>query len=195
MPRSRPETLACGRFIRLVQDDSWEYADRVTGTGVVAVVAVTSADQLVLTEQFRRPVGRKVIDLPAGLSGDIAGQEGEALVKAARRELFEETGFQARRWDYLFTGPSSPGMTTEMVAFFLARGAVRVAHGGGDESESIKVHVVPLARIHSWLTRKSTKKTCIDLKVFAGLGAMQNQQPKEGKGKVRRQNKEGAENE
>ena len=140
--------------------------------GVVAIVAVTENDELVLTEQFRRPVNKKVIDLPAGLSGDVAGQEGEEQVKAARRELMEETGFRARTMQFIATCPTTPGMVSEEISLFVARGVSRVAEGGGDESEDIKVHVVPLKKIRGWLARKATKKTSIDIKVFAALGIL-----------------------
>lgn len=172
MAKSKIEVLAKGRHLQLVNDGGWEYATRVQGTGVVAIVAVTSDNELVLTEQFRRPVNKKVIDLPAGLSGDIVGEEGEEHTRAAQRELFEETGYKARELKFIATCPTTPGMVSEEISLFLARDVKRVGAGGGDESEDIKVHVVPLDKIIAWLARKSTKKTCIDMKVYAALGIL-----------------------
>ncbi|MCA9080973.1 MAG: NUDIX hydrolase [Planctomycetaceae bacterium] len=172
MPRKRVETVAQGVHLALRRRDHWEFADRIRGSGVVAIVAVTQTRELILTEQYRPPVQKKVIDLPAGLSGDIAGAEQEPLLRAAKRELLEETGFTSRNWTMSFCGPSSAGMSTEMIQFFLARDCQRKTDGGGDESESIKVHVVPLDRIQRWLQRKSTSRTCIDPKVYAALGLL-----------------------
>ena len=97
---------------------------------VVAVVAVTTENELVLTEQYRRPVRKRVVDLPAGLVGDIDGEEDEAFELAAQRELLEETGYQGEKFEYVFSGPSSAGMSTEMVAFYTARDVRKVADGG-----------------------------------------------------------------
>ena len=55
-----------GRFLRVIQEGRWEYADRVKTSGAVAIVAVTEDARLVLTEQYRIPMGKRVIELPAG---------------------------------------------------------------------------------------------------------------------------------
>ena len=75
-----------------------------------------------------------MIDLPAGLAGDGPGTE--ELVTAARRELLEETGYDARRLTLLAHAPTSPGLTTEVVSFFRAAGLKKVAAGGGIEGET-----------------------------------------------------------
>jgi len=172
MNRKSARPLAVGKHLQLIDDGGWEYVDRAQGTGVVAIIAFTDDDELVLTEQYRRPVKKKVVDLAAGLAGDIEGAETESLELAAKRELLEETGYTAGLMTYLFTAPSSPGMTTEMVAYFLAGQLKRKDDGGGDESESIKVHTIPLKKIASWLNRKQTKRTCVDPKVYAALGVL-----------------------
>jgi len=172
MSRRKVTSIATGKHLQLLDDNGWEYADRVRGSGVVAVVAVTVDGDFILTEQYRRPVNMKVVDLAAGLSGDIAGEEDEALETAARRELLEETGYDCKTMDFVFTGPSSAGMTTEMISFYVTRDAYYVNDGGGDESEDIKVHVIPMGKLNSWLKRKDTKRTCIDPKVYAALGIL-----------------------
>jgi ADP-ribose pyrophosphatase len=103
--RSKPVVLGAGHWLRLVHVDGWEFVERVKATGVVAIVAVTPDGELILTEQFRRSVNGRVIDLPAGLAGD--GPESEELVTAARRELIEETGYDARRFTLLAHAPTS----------------------------------------------------------------------------------------
>ncbi|MEM7699899.1 MAG: NUDIX hydrolase, partial [Verrucomicrobiota bacterium] len=87
------ETLVSGRFIDLCRTArGWEYATRSNAKGCVAILAETDDKRVVLVEQFRPPVGKRVIELPAGLAGDIPLQEEEPLVVAAKRELKEETG-------------------------------------------------------------------------------------------------------
>ena len=89
------ETVAEGKFIRLVRKGTWEYVTRKGVCGIVAMVALTDDGKLVFVEQDRPPVGKRVVELPAGLAGDKAGEEDEALADAARRELLEETGYEA----------------------------------------------------------------------------------------------------
>ncbi len=160
--------LAEGRFVRMVEDGGWEWAERVKVAGVVAVAAVTPDRKLVLTEQYRRPVAARVVDLPAGLAGDVAGAEDEPLLTAAQRELMEETGYESARWELVTEGPSSPGMTNEMITFFFARSARRLGPGGGDGSEDIEVHVVPLDSLRPWLETKRAAGVLIDPKAYAG---------------------------
>jgi ADP-ribose pyrophosphatase len=127
-----PEVMAAGKYLRLVKRGHWEYADRHTCTGAVAIVAVTDERRLILVEQFRIPLMKNVLELPAGLVGDVSGEEHEDLATAARRELFEETGYEASELRWLVSGPSSAGLTSEVVDFFLATGLVRAHSGGGD---------------------------------------------------------------
>lgn len=163
------EILARGRFIQLVREDGWEFADRPGVTGIVTIVAVTDDGKLILTEQYRRPVGRRVIELPAGLAGDVPGSEAEELAAAAARELEEETGYRAERLEYLTAGPPSAGLSTEIVTFFSAVGLTKVGAGGGDQHEEIEVHEVPLATAEAWLAEQSNRGRLVDPKVYAGL--------------------------
>jgi ADP-ribose pyrophosphatase len=163
------QILAAGRFVRLVSDGGWEYAERVGSTGVVTIVAVTDEGRLLLAEQYRRPVGRRVIELPAGLAGDIDGAESEEFAAAARRELLEETGYRAERMTWLTEGPSSAGLSSEVITFFLATGLEKTGPGGGDGSEQIEVHEVPLDSAAEWLAARAKDGTYVDPKVYAGL--------------------------
>jgi ADP-ribose pyrophosphatase len=122
-----------------------------------------------MVEQLRAPIGRRSIELPAGLVGDISGQEHESFELAAARELEEETGYRAARWSVLLDAPSSPGLSTEVVSFFRATGLERVGPGGGDETEDIVVHVISLPEVPAFLARKMAEGVAIDPKVFAGL--------------------------
>lgn len=161
--------LAEGRFARLVAQDGWEWVERVNTSGAVVIIAITHDDQLVLVEQYRIPLGCRVIELPAGLVGDDVANAHEGLVEAARRELLEETGYEAARLEYLAEGPSSAGLAAEVYALFLARESRRVGPGGGDGSEDIQVHVVPLKEACGWLEAKRQAGVMVDPKVYAGL--------------------------
>jgi len=161
--------LGQGRYLTLVEENGWEYAERNQVSGIVAVIAVTRSGRVLLTEQYRPPINRRVIELPAGLAGDKAEFEGEPLENAAHRELLEETGYRARGMKRLCGGPISAGFGTEMLTFFRATGLKKVDAGGGDASEDILVHEIPLSRAKSWLLKKESDELCVDPKVFTGL--------------------------
>lgn len=163
------DELGRGRFLRLVANDGWEYCERVNATGVVVVVPVTDDGELVLTEQFRPAVGATVIDLPAGLAGDGADIKSEPLSAAARRELVEEVGYDADEIVELAAGPTSAGLTSEVVTFFAARKLKQVSNGGGDANENITVHRVALDELKPWLDGRESRGCLIDPKIFAGL--------------------------
>ena len=165
----RKTVLGAGRHLRLVADDGWEYVERTNATGVVVVAAVTEDRKLVLTEQYRRPVNRRVIDLAAGLAGDVPGAESEDLATAAKRELLEETGFAAGEMVLLAEGPSSAGLTSEVVTFFLATDLTKVGPGGGDTTEDINVHLVPLDSVDDWLSQRRAQGLHIDPKIYLAL--------------------------
>jgi len=157
-----------GRFLGLKQRDRWEYAFRTNASGVVALVPVTDAGELVLVEQYRIPVRCSVMELPAGLAGDT-GDVNESLRIAAQRELLEETGYHAGFLEELLTGPSSAGLTDEVLTIFYAGGLKKVGSGGGSGDENIKVHHVPLQSAGEWLTARIAQGIMVDPKVYAGL--------------------------
>ena len=164
---TQTRTLFNGRHLRLQQRGSWEYAERTNAGSAVIIVAVTPEDRVLFVEQFRIPVDRRSIEMPAGLVGDLG--EDESVETAAARELLEETGWQAQRIEWLMAGPSSSGMSNEIIAFVRAHGLVRVHAGGGDESENITVHEIPRAEAAAWLHAKMLEGYSIDPKLYAGL--------------------------
>ena len=161
--------LAETRYLRLVQAGHWTYAQRPNVRSAIAVVAVTDRDELVLVDQYRIPIRGRVIELPAGLVGDEAGQEQETLEAAAARELHEEAGYRATRLEVLTEAVSSPGLTDESVNLIWAEGVEQVSLGGGLDNEDIIVRHVPLADIPHWLQEQQRAGKRIDYKVFAGL--------------------------
>lgn len=157
-----------GRYLAVRDDGGWEHATRVRGTGVVGIVAL-DGEALLLVEQHRPPVGCAVLELPAGLVGDHDGAEAESLQSAAARELLEETGYVARTWTLLCDGPSSAGITDERLHLWLATDLERVGPGGGDATEQIVVHRVPVRSLHTFLRAARERGVLVDPKVFLGL--------------------------
>jgi ADP-ribose pyrophosphatase len=161
--------LGHGRYLTLIDEEGWEYVIRPHVTGVVVIVAVTDDRKLVLVEQRRVAVHRSVVELPAGLVGDLDGQGSESLLEAAARELEEETGFRAREMVALAEGPIAVGVSNEVITFVEARGLTRVGPGGGDESEDITVREVPLGELRRFLAERAAAGLAVDTKIYAGL--------------------------
>lgn len=163
------QVMASGRFLRLVRRGKWEYAERPNTAGAVAIIALTGAEELVLIEQPRVPLGRRCIELPAGLAGDLDDDPDETFAQAARRELLEETGFAADNVEHLFAAVTSPGLTSESIDLYRASGLTRVNEGGGIGGEQITVHLVPLLSADAWLAEADARGLAIDIKVFTAV--------------------------
>lgn len=118
---------------------------------------------VILVEQFRVPMGRNCIELPAGLVGDDTA--GEAAEIAAERELEEETGYRAANWRTVGEFFSSPGMVSESFTLLVAKDLTKVGEGGGVDSEDIVVHRVPLAGIADFVAAKRAEGCGIDVRV------------------------------
>ena len=159
-----------GTHVHIKRKGKWEFVSRNTQRPAVGIVAMHDDGRVVLVEQFRPPVGESLVELPAGLAGDVTGAEDEALLIAAQRELQEETGYSAGHWQQLVTGYSSPGLTDESVCLFLARGLIKTSDGGGVEGESIQLHEIPIDEVIPWLVKRNQ---AVDIKLLAGLFAAQ----------------------
>ncbi len=163
------ETLYAGKWLSLCRRGRWEYVQRVNAGGAVIILAVTPEDKIVFVEQYRVAIGQFTIEMPAGLVGDLAGHHEEGPELAAARELEEETGFRAGRVEFVHAGPSSSGMSTEIITFVRAWDLQRVSAGGGDDSENIVVHEIPRDEAAGWLMARAAAGYSIDPKLFAGL--------------------------
>jgi len=169
------ETLFEGRWLSLRKRGRWEYAERNNPAGAVVILAVTAEDKLLFVEQFRVPIQQHTIEMPAGLIGDVAAQADESALLAAQRELEEETGYRCERVAFVHRGPSSSGMSTEMIAFVRAYDLQKIGAGGGDETENIIVHEVPRREAGAWLFARAAEGYSIDPKLFAGLWFIENE--------------------
>lgn len=151
------------KHLRILDRDGWEYVERKRAKEAVAIIATTERGELILTEQYRRPVDARVIDLPAGLIEDHGPEE------TARMELEEETGFRCASLERLASAPTSPGITSEIVTFFRARDLTRAGDGGGIGEEEITVHAVALDGIENWLREREREGMLVDVKVWSAL--------------------------
>jgi len=161
------EILGAGRFTQLIKQGHWEYVRRINISGIVVIIPLTDAGEIVLVEQHRIPVDGVTIELPAGLVGDEDPDEG--MAEAANRELEEETGFRAGKLEKLFRGPPSAGLVAEQPWFYRATELTRVGPGGGVGSEDITVHVQPIDGIDAWLKAQEAAGKIIEAKVYSGL--------------------------
>jgi ADP-ribose pyrophosphatase len=166
---SEPETLFETRWIRMHRIGHWDYVVRPHSANCVGILAVTPENEILLVEQFRIPVGKPVVEIPAGIVGDEPEFLGESLADTAARELLEETGYRAGRMEKLISTPTSAGLTSEMIHLYQAHGLVREHAGGGTGSENITVHRVPLAELRGWLRTKEETGVVIDFKIHAVL--------------------------
>ena len=162
-------SLIEGKFLRFIKKDRWEYVERTNCTGIVIVLALTKEGNLIFTEQYRPPVGKNVIEFPAGLVNDLDAPKKETLISAAKRELFEETGYKVEKLKKILCGPVSGGLTSDLVYVFKAIGLKKVGAGGGDHFESITVHEIPFKKVHRWLNQQQKAGKLVDPKVYAEL--------------------------
>lgn len=161
------ETVWEGRYIKTIVQGRWEYVARRGGIQAAVIVAIDAADNLVLVEQYRVPLGRRCLELPAGLIGDV--DAGEAVATGAARELEEETGYRAARIEELGFFHSSPGMNSEGFMLVRAHGLVKVGAGGGDAEEDIEVHLVPRAELATFVAAKRAAGVAMDVKLLLVL--------------------------
>jgi ADP-ribose pyrophosphatase len=168
---SPPEEIVWqGKFITAKRRGQWEYVGRARGIHAAVILAVDAEDHVILVDQFRVPLGRRCIELPAGLVGDHDDNMGEDSAVAGARELEEETGYRAGRMEVIGEFFSSPGMVSESFTLLRAHDLVKVGEGGGVESEDITVHRVPLAQIGAAIEGFRADGLAVDVKILTLLG-------------------------
>lgn len=160
-----------GKYIVTKKRGRWEYVGRARGIHAAVILAVDAEDHVILVEQFRVPLGRNCIELPAGLVGDHDDVAGEDAAVAGARELEEETGYKAGRIEVVGEFHSSPGMVSESFTLLRAHNLTRVGEGGGVDSENITVHRVPLSGIEQAISGWREQGYAIDVKLLLLLGA------------------------
>jgi 8-oxo-dGTP pyrophosphatase MutT (NUDIX family) len=124
--------------VRLSNGHEIEEFHLIEGPSWAAVLSVTEDDRVVLVRQYRHGIAGASLELPAGVL-----EPGEAPLEAARRELLEETGYAAERWQPIATFATEPSRHTVRAHFFFAAGARANGPQTGDLGEDIEVVLVP----------------------------------------------------
>ena len=171
MDADKPEeTVWQGKFITTKRRGRWEYVSRARDIRAAVILAIEDG-YVLLVEQYRVPLGRNCLELPAGLIGDDDGGEGEDDLDAAGRELEEETGYRAGSLENCGNFYSSPGMVSESFTLVRARNLEKVGPGGGTDGENITVHRVALGALATFIASKRAENCGIDVRLLMLLGA------------------------
>ncbi|MFD1787484.1 NUDIX hydrolase [Sphingomonas floccifaciens] len=160
------QTEWAGKWLVVQRRGRWEYVSRVGMREAAVIVAVDNDGNVLLVDQYRVPIGRRVLELPAGLVDD-----GEDVETTAARELEEETGYRAGRVSRIGDFITTPGMSSECVTLVRAEDLTRVSDGGGEPGEGITVHRVPMAQIADYVAARRAEGMAIDAKLLLLLGA------------------------
>lgn len=177
------EARHLGRYLQFVETEKgWEYVRRAGGAHGVSILAVTPEGRILLVDQYRPPVARRVIELPAGL---VSTDEEE--IATVHRELLEETGYRCEDAVPLWSGTTTPGLTDEMSSLYFARRLSRpesakqeanaaadvirhrTTRGLPEEGEAIIVFEVPRNALLSWLEEQERAGSLVDIKLFAAI--------------------------
>lgn len=141
-----------GVFLKLFVDQV-RSADGHQGTreylrhpGAVMVIPLLDAEHVLLERQFRYPLGRSIVEFPAGKI-----DAGEPPFDCARRELLEETGYTARRWSYLGGLHNAIAYSDERIEIFLAEDLERGGDPALDAGETLEVFEAPWRQLLEWV--------------------------------------------
>jgi ADP-ribose pyrophosphatase len=154
-----------GVFLRLFVDRV-KSADGHVGTreylrhpGAVMIIPLLDAEHVLLERQFRYPLGRAIVEFPAGKI-----DAGEPPFECARRELLEETGYTARRWSYLGGLHNAIAYSDEKIEIYLAEDLERNGSAALDAGETLEVFEAPWRQLLEWVRDGSVT----DVKTMVG---------------------------
>ncbi len=167
-----PEVEWEGRFLRVMRQGRWEYVGRRGDVHAVVILAEHDGC-IIMVEQERVPLGRRCLELPAGLVGD---EDDKGVEETAIKELEEEAGYRATRIERLGEFVSSPGMTSEGFTLVRAHGVSKIGDGGGTAHEDIEVHLVERERVADFVAQRRAAGVAVDAKMLLLLaGALLDQ--------------------
>ena len=155
----RGKLLQVRRDLVRLPDGASTEREYIEHPGAVMIIALLDTGELVMERQYRYPLRRDILELPAGKI-----DAGEQPLECARRELLEETGYVASIWRYIATTHPVVGYSDERIEIFLAQG---LTHQGAslDDDEQIEVFKLPLATALAWVRegRITDSKTIVGL--------------------------------
>lgn len=163
------KTVWAGRFLEMRVEGTWEYVVRARSISAAVILAIEDS-HILLVEQYRVPLGRNCIELPAGLVGD--DDSSESVEASALRELEEETGYRASRIELLGEFVSSPGLTSESFHLVRATGLEKISGGGGVDGENITVHRIAINAVAPFIAARRTDGCAIDAKLLPLLALL-----------------------
>jgi ADP-ribose pyrophosphatase len=151
--------LVFGQDEVILENGKTAVRDFVLHPGAACVLAVNDQSEIIMVRQYRYPVSRSLLEIPAGKLG-----EGEDPLLCARRELEEETGCRAERWTFLSEYFSAPGFSDERMFLYLASG-LSFVESHPDPDEFVRTEKIPASRIREMITegRIQDAKTLIAL--------------------------------
>lgn len=177
------ELVYHGRWLDVFRaGNGWEYAQRPGASSGVAIIAITVDNRLLLVEQYRVPLKKRVIELPGGMIDAPSTAE-----ETVRSELLQETGYLCTEVIQVCEGALSPGLVNETNGIYRAktlrrdgriheiskpneRGVVKWSMRGNlAERERIQPWEVPVELVPEWLEERRKEGLSVDLRVYAGL--------------------------
>ena len=170
MSEDAEQIVWAGKFVTAKVKGKWEYVSRSRGIKAAVILAIDEADHVLLVEQFRVPLGKSCLELPAGLIGDDDSTPDEDAATAAVRELEEETGYTAARMELVGEFYSSPGIVSESFTLLRAHGLSQIGPGGGTDGEDITVHRVALSALPQFIETARARGLGIDVRLLMLLG-------------------------
>ena len=155
----RGKLLQVRRDLVRLPDGATAEREYIDHPGAVMIIPVLDTGELVMERQYRYPLRRDILELPAGKI-----DAGEPSLQCAKRELLDETGYSASSWRYVATIHLAVGYSNERIEMFLARG---LTHQGAtpDDGEHLEVFRLPLATALEWVR----EGRITDSKTVAGL--------------------------
>lgn len=173
-PTIKSEPIYAGSIIQ-VQVDTVRLPNGKTATrelvkhpGAVAVIPLTSDNRLVVVEQYRKPLEKLTIELPAGKL-----EAGEDLLDCAKRELAEETGYTAKTWSHLVSFYTSPGFADEQIHLYVAEDLL-AGESHPDDDEFVNTQEITLDDAYAFI---QSGNIC-DAKTVAAIYAWHNRELK-----------------
>lgn len=138
------ERVFAGEFMQVMRDyvslpnGRTAVREYIKHSGAAAIIAITTNQEIVLEYQYRHPVGKVMLEIPAGKL-----DPNEDDLAAAKRELFEETGYSSEKWTKLGTCLPCIGYSNEKITYFLAENVIP-GSATLDEGELLETHLMPI---------------------------------------------------